>query len=174
MISNLSLQLAPPWKTKPAWQEANRSIDGLFQRYADQLSPAVTLAALVRVRLASIFNILDDLCIETCPRCPDPCCLHASPWFDYRDLVFLRLNALAIPPGQPIETLNAICRYLSPRGCTLDRISRPWICSWYLCSVQTANLNNRRSHQRKYLTSALNEIKTFRKDMEETFIRVTV
>jgi hypothetical protein len=166
------LNIAPPWGTEPVWQEANRSIDDHIQRYAGKLSSALTFASWVRVRLESIFNILDDLCIETCPQCPDPCCLHASPWFDFRDLIFLQLNALAIPPGQPIDALNAYCRYFSPRGCTLDRISRPWICSWYLCSVQTANLNNRRSIQRKDLTIVLNEIKAFRKEMEETFIRV--
>ena len=173
MKSNLSLPPAPPWQTKPAWQEANRSIDGLIQQYADKLSPAVTLAALVRARLESIFNILDGLCIESCPRCPDPCCLHASPWFDYRDLLFLHLNAVATPVSQPIDVLNATCRYFSLRGCTLERISRPWICTWYLCPVQTGNLNSRRSHQRKDLASALNEIKAFRKALEETFIRVT-
>ncbi len=172
MKLNLSLQLAPPWKTKPAWQEANRSIDGLIQRYAGKLNSAVALAALVRDRLEWIFNILDDLCIETCPRCPDPCCLHASPWFDYSDLLFFHLNAVPIPASQPIEVLNATCRYFSFRGCTLERISRPWICTWYRCPVQTGNLNLRRSEQRKDLTSMLNEIKAFRKEMEDTFIGV--
>ena len=172
MRSSVPSKLAPPWGIKPVWQEANRSIDDLIQRNAGKLISVVTLASLVRVRLESIFIILDDLCIETCPRCPDPCCLHASPWFDFRDLIFLHLNSLAPPVSQPIEVLNATCRYFSPRGCTLERISRPWICTWYLCPVQTANLNNRRSHQRKDLTLVLNEIKRFRKEMEETFIRV--
>jgi hypothetical protein len=122
--------------------------------------------------LESIFSLLDDLCLETCPRCPSPCCLHASPWFDFRDLIFLNLNTLAIPVSQSIETLNETCRYVSPRGCTLDRISRPWICTWYLCSVQTANLKSRRSHQREDLMLAINEIKVLRKEMEDAFIRV--
>jgi hypothetical protein len=173
MNPKLSLQLAPPWKTKAAWQEANRSIDGLIQRYADKLSSAMALAASVRVRLEPIFSILDNLCIETCPRCPEPCCLHASPWFDYRDLLFFHLNAVAIPVSQPLEGLGATCRYFSTRGCTLERISRPWICTWYLCPVQTGNLNIRRSHQRKDLSSGLTDIKAFRKEMEAAFIRVT-
>ena len=173
MKSTLSLQFAPPWNTKPAWQEANRSIDRLVQRNADKLSLAVSLAALVRVMLESIFNLLDGLCSETCPRCPDPCCSHARVWYDYRDLLFFHLNALPIPVSQPIEALNATCRYLRFRGCTLERISRPWICTWYLCPVQTGNLNNRRTHQRKDLSSRLNEIKASRKEMEASFIRVT-
>jgi len=172
MRSDESSQLAPPWGTEPVWQEANRSIDDLIQRYAGKLSSAVALASLVRLRLGSIFNILDEICIETCPRCPDPCCLHASPWFDFRDLIFLHLNALAPPVSQPIEVMNATCRYFSPRGCTLTRISRPWICTWYLCSVQTANLNNRRSNQKKGIIFTINEIKAFRKEMEEAFVRV--
>lgn len=174
MKSNLSLQFAPPWNTKPAWQEANRSIDGLIQRYADKLNSSLTLAALVRIRLESLFTILDDLCIETCPRCPDPCCLHASVWFDYRDLLFFHLNAVQPPDRQPIEAPNATCRYLGFRGCTLERICRPWICTWYLCPVQTGNINIQRSHLRKNLTSKLNEIKVLRKEMEQAFLHVTV
>jgi len=173
MKSNLSLQLAPPWKTKAAWQEANRCIDGLIRHHAAKLSSAAALADLARVRLESIFSILDDLCIETCPHCPDPCCLHARPWFDYRDLLFFHLNAVAPPASQPIEFLQANCRYLSFRGCTLERISRPWICTWYLCPVQSRNLYVRRSHHRKDLSSGLKEIKVFRKQMEASFIQVT-
>jgi hypothetical protein len=40
--------------------------------------------------------------------------------------------------------------------------------------VQTANLNSRRANRRKDLTVAVNGIKALRKEMEETFIRVTV
>lgn len=163
---------APPWGTKPAWQEVNRGIDDLIQRHSGKLGSAAALASLVRIRLESIFNLLNDLCIETCSRCPDPCCLRASPWFDFRDLIFLHLNTLEIPIGQPIEAFNQTCCYYSPHGCTLSRIFRPWICTWYLCPVQTVNLKNRRAHQRKDIAFAINEIKAYRKEMEEMFIRV--
>lgn len=174
MRSTDSLKPGPPWGTKAAWREANRSIAALNQQYSVKLSSAVALAASLHRRLESIFSLLDDLCLETCPRCPNPCCLHASPWFDFRDLIFLHLNSLAIPISQTIEALNDTCRYVSPRGCKLTRISRPWICTWYLCSVQTANLKSRRIHQGKRLRSAIDELKALRKDMEEVFIRVIV
>jgi len=174
MRSTDPLQLAPPWGTKLAWHEANCSLYDLKKRYSVKLNSAVTLSISLRHRLESIFSLLDDLCLETCPRCPNPCCLHASPWFDFRDLIFLHLNTLAIPISQTIEALNETCLYVSPRGCTLARICRPWICTWYLCSVQMANLNIRRTHQVNNLTSAINEIKALRNEMEETFIRVIV
>jgi hypothetical protein len=157
-----------------AWREANCSIAANIQRYPSKMKPVAASARGVRVRLESIFGLLDDLCMETCLRCPDPCCLHASPWFDFRDLIFLHLNALAIPLRQSIENMSVTCCYSSPRGCTLARISRPWICTWYLCSVQTANLNSRRSRQKENWISAIYETKSYRKEMEEAFIRVIV
>ncbi len=174
MKSTGTLQPLPPWGTKHSWHEANCSLESICNRYFAELIAAMALAELLRLKLESIFSMLDDLCLETCTRCPNPCCLHATPWFDFRDLVFLHLNTLAIPIAQTIKALNETCRFAGPRGCTLDRISRPWICTWYLCSVQTANLNSRRANQRKYLTSAINEVKAFRKEMEEAFIRVIV
>ena len=166
-------QLVPPWGTNPEWCEANHCRDSLIQRYSDSLNSAVSLAFLVRDQLESIFDLLDELCVETCPQCPDPCCLNASPWYDFRDLIYLHLNSLAIPFSQTIHAMNAICCYSSPRGCALARISRPWICTWYLCSVQTANLTFRRFDQWKELKLTINKIKNFRKEMEESFIRVT-
>ena len=172
MRSGDSPQFAPPWGMDQVWQEANFSIAELVQRYSTNLGSTVKLANAIRGCLDSIFGMLDDLCLETCPRCPDPCCLKASPWFDFRDLIFLHLNSRSIPPGQPIKVMASICRYSSANGCRLDRISRPWICTWYLCPVQVANLNARRSLQKKALLTAINEIKAARKEMEKEFIKV--
>jgi len=173
MRSTDSVSFAPPWGTKPQWQEANHSIAGLNRRYAGQLDAAVSFAVALRIRLASVFSLLDALCLETCPRCPDPCCLHARPWFDFRDLLMLHLNDLAIPTSQTIESLNATCRYCGQHGCTLDRLSRPWICTWYLCPAQTGNLIRRRGLQGHELSLAVMEIKALRQKMEDMFIQVT-
>ncbi len=163
--------LSPPWGTEDTWQEANRIIGALVERLFSKLKSAVSLASSVFLELEGSFGILDDICLETCPHCPDPCCLNASPWFDYRDLVFLHLNNMAIPPGQPISSWNATCRYYHPQGCTLDRIFRPWICTWYLCAVQTANLKARHVRQWHDLSRTIRNIKILRKEMEDAFIQ---
>ena len=172
MRSDTSQRLAPPWGHEQVWREANTSLGDITQRYSAELKPTLALASAIRIKLSSIFRVLDGLCLETCPQCPDPCCLNASPWFDFRDLIFLHLNDLQDPNGQPIATMAGICRYSSTRGCKLPRISRPWICTWYLCPVQTANLKMRRSHQRLDLTRAMDDIKALRKEMEDAFIGV--
>jgi hypothetical protein len=36
--------------------------------------------------------------------------------------------------------LDYLIRYWKPKGCVLPRMSRPWICTWYLCPTQKAIL----------------------------------
>ena len=168
------LQLAPPWGSKIAWQEIHSSLGYHIQRYQDELKPVVTIARRVRSRLETIFELLDGLCAATCSRCPDPCCLTASPWYDFRDLIFLHLNRLAITLTQPIEVYRTACRFLSSRGCTLPRSIRPWICTWYLCPVQTANLKKRRLDQYETFNRTIQEIKRCRRQMENAFVRIIV
>ena len=175
MRSDDSLEFAaPPWGKEHVWREVNAHIDELVQRYSAKLKSSSALAVAVRIQLTSVYGLLDALCLETCPRCPDPCCLNASPWFDFRDLVFLHLNTLSIPGSQPIDAISGICRYSGTNGCKLDRISRPWICTWYLCPVQTANLISRRPRQKENLDLAVKAIKMLRIQMENEFIRVIV
>jgi hypothetical protein len=163
---------SPPWGSAPAWQEANVSIKFHIKRYYRGLKPVIRIARDTRILLESIFPALDDICKVTCPRCPDTCCLSASPWYDWRDLIFLHLNQLSIPPAQTITGFRETCRYISHRGCTLQRIMRPWICTWYLCPAQTANRKDRCLEQWHVLSRMLGEIKARRKKLENAFIRV--
>jgi hypothetical protein len=163
--------LSPPWRSVAAWQEANASIDFHLKRYYPQLKAAMQIARQTRERLESVFPLLDEICRQTCPWCPDPCCLTASPWYDFRDLVFLHLNGLAPPSGQAIDCLKATCRYASLRGCTLPRIARPWICTWYLCPVQSRRLRKAGNGRWEQLGGMLTEIKNSRRRMEDAFIR---
>jgi hypothetical protein len=166
--------LSPPWGLTPAWQEAHASIAFHIKRHDFYLKPVNQIARDTRIRLESIFPSLDDICKMTCPRCPDACCLSASPWYDWRDLIFLHLSRISIPPTQTISDLKETCCYLSHRGCTLPRIARPWICTWYVCPTQTANLRKRCVDQWHTLSRVLEEIKALRKKLENAFIRVII
>ena len=172
MKFNHALTLSPPWGSVAAWQEANFSIDFHIKQHYHRLQPAIQIANDTRVGLESIFSCLDDLGQVTCPHCADVCCLSASPWYDMRDLLFLHLSRIPIPLTQAISGINETCCYISHNGCTLPRITRPWICTWYLCPVQTANLKERQASQWQTLAGVLGDIKARRKEMEDEFIRV--
>jgi hypothetical protein len=93
-------------------------------------------------------------------------------WYDLRDLIFLQFNRLSIPLSQTISDIKETCCYLSHKGCTLPRITRPWICTWYLCPAQTANVKDRSANQWQTLSRVLGDIKARRKQLEDEFIRV--
>ena len=164
--------LAPPWRSVFAWQSANTCLDYHLNRHYQDLYPATQISRNIRNRLESIFDALDELGRITCTRCPEICCLSASPWYDLRDLVYLHLNQLPIPLSQTISGIRETCCYISDRGCTLPRIIRPWICTWYLCPTQTACTRKSNDGRPQTLSRTLEEVKTLRKDLEDEFIRV--
>jgi len=162
----------PPWGSITAWQAANDHLDFIIRRNLSTLDQALALAQKVRTRLASIHSLLDDLCGLTCPWCPDSCCLTARVWIDFKDLLFLHLIGHSIPRGQLSSSFQETCRYLSPRGCKLPRISRPWVCTWYLCPTQKANLYHKDRHVQDRFSQAIAAIKLDRNEMEAEFIRI--
>jgi hypothetical protein len=171
MQSNYRQDL-PSWGSGAAWDAANRNLDFLIRRNRVTLDPAVILAQKVQARLVSIFALMDDLCRVTCPWCPDPCCLAARVWIDFKDLLFLHIAGHPIPPEQLLSNFKESCRYWSPRGCTLPRISRPWVCTWHLCRTQKVNLRRKAPSVQEKFRHAVQRITAGRKALETEFIRI--
>lgn len=161
--------LAIPYRNPRDWREAVHVLESLAGRQQRRLIHAADLARGIRDRLESVFPDLDSLCALSCPWCPDPCCLKAAVYADFRDLVFLALSRTPAPPLQMRERSGEPCRYHTARGCVLPRIRRPWICTWYLCAEQKALVRGFKKDYRR-LTERLEEIRTLRKLVEELFI----
>ncbi len=164
----------PLWALPSAWHEANKAIDHLIRIYDKQLETAKSLAITVQKNIETISPILDQLNSLTCPWCPDPCCITTKIWFDFKDLVFLHLNGLDIPSAQLIKNIKgSSCHYKSSKGCTLNRINRPWVCTWYLCPTQTAILRKNDHQAGNKISTTFKRIKDSRRTMEEKFIQIT-
>jgi len=161
------------WALPAEWQEANQALEYLIRINDRALGPAKSLATTIQKNLETVFPILDHLNASTCPWCPDPCCTTAKVWFDFKDLLFLHLNMGNIPPAQLIKTGEGSCRYLGIKGCKLNRISRPWVCTWYLCPTQTAVLRKNSSQAIQTIRKTFEAVKDGRRKMEEEFIQVT-
>lgn len=170
MIQNVSI-VGPPWGMTLRWEEANQSLERLLRRHRSKLVLASIFARDIQAQLESIFSVLDNLCATTCPWCPDPCCLSAKVWIDFKDLLFLHLRGQRIPTAQLLPGSNNTCRYTSLKGCTLTRITRPWVCTWYLCPTQTAVLRHMPRSVKDGFYQTVQAIKSGRKKMETAFIR---
>jgi hypothetical protein len=162
----------PPWNTLASWTEANRSLCFFIQRNQADLEGAIVLAQKIHTHLGSIFSILDDLCNSTCPWCPDPCCLTARVWIDFKDLLLIHLSGHQNPPKQLLPNLKTSCRYWSYKGCVLPRMTRPWICTWYLCPTQKANLCRETRYTQDEFSRLIQAVKVCRREMEDEFVRI--
>lgn len=161
-----------PWASRQSWREAHQAVAYHLRRYAQDLKPLNIRAQALESCLKAVFPIMDELCAASCPWCPDPCCLEASVWFDFKDLLFMHFNQLTIPPCQPKANLKNPCCYFGSKGCRLPRINRPWICTWYLCPTQTAILRKDYPTERQSLMQAFSQIKSERDLLQSEYIRI--
>ena len=160
----------PEWGTPTEWHEVNHTMDYLLHRYEKDISRAITLAREIQKTLEAIFPLQDNLCSETCIHCPDPCCLNATVWVGFKDLLFFYLTNQQIPPEQLIEKPEDICRYNTPKGCSLPRLSRPWTCSLYLCPPQKLKLRRLNADLIRDYENKVDYIKECRNELEAVFI----
>ncbi|MEE4112266.1 MAG: hypothetical protein V2I40_05580 [Desulfobacteraceae bacterium] len=167
MVSNLS---SIPWPTPALWQEANTCLARTLRQHQSVLAESYQQVQRIRRRLESIFPLMDRLCRSTCPDCMEVCCRRAWVWADFKDLLFLHLAGIPVPDGQLLGRQGDHCRYKSPDGCRLDRVQRPFVCTWYLCPRQTQCLREE-PVKMQIIQERLLQIKNLRQTMEMSFIR---
>ena len=155
------------------WAEAHACLALLFQKHGRRLDGVRQWASHVRASVEPLFPVFEGFCREAIRYCPATCCAHAIVDFDFKDLLFwYALNLL--PPPRPIRTLQSErCSYLGSTGCRLDRIMRPFICTWYYCPQFMDLFYRLPSREQRRLSGLMSAAQAGRKEMEAEFIRVT-
>lgn len=163
--------MIPPWKKLIEWREFNLTLATTISTHAAELNQARFIAGDIQEQLNSITHFMDRLCGKTCAYCPTACCLSAKIWADFKDVLFWHLACQAVPLEQNISHSHDICQYLGSRGCVLPRLSRPFVCTWYLCPTQVSRLRRiPENDDRTRLQNALQSIKQQRLMMENAFV----
>ena len=159
-----------PWNTRDLWKEANSCLAHSIWQNQPALADAYRHAHQIRRHLELIFPMMDRLCRKTCPYCADICCRRSWVWADVKDLIFLHLAGIPVPGQQLLSRKGDRCRYGNPDGCRLDRIQRPFVCTWYLCPAQTQRLRKVPADM-KMISDSLQQLKRLRREMETSYIR---
>jgi len=160
------------WKRRPFWQAIQHVLAFTLDQMAGDCRKGLEeQAKALQADYEAIFPLLDRVCAATCPWCPTPCCLVADARFDLKDLLFIHLARVPAPLGQPRGEGHATCRYLGPSGCLLPRITRPWICTWYLCPMQKQWFFSFAPNDLWLISSRIEGIKHQRTQIECQFIR---
>jgi len=164
--------LIPPWKTLAEWQEFHHTLSLTISTRAADLKRARSLALGIQEQLLTTSDVMERLGAQTCIHCPTICCLSAKIWADFKDAIFWHLSSQAVPLQQTIPHINQVCRYLGSRGCTLPRLSRPFVCTWYCCPTQVLHMQTRpQSGDWADLRDTLQSIKHNRQKLENTFVK---
>ncbi|MCB2228811.1 MAG: hypothetical protein KQH53_19210 [Desulfarculaceae bacterium] len=159
-MNNQPPYAGPPWAAPELWAEANAA---LLRLCAGQgMGPARALAEELARALDSLEPAMERLCGATCPRCLEPCCVRARVWADFPDLLFMHLSGQALPVAQLRAEPGGPCAHLGPKGCRLPRLSRPWVCTWYLCPEQKARLRAWSPEERRAVERGLARVKELR------------
>lgn len=160
------------WGRPALWREANQTLNYLVATHGERFARASMIAHKIRAYQERLHGLMDDLCLRTCPWCPDPCCLQARVWIDFRDLIYLHLGGLPKPGEQLFYADDSTCRYLGGKGCRLPRKSRPWACTRYLCPTHNNIIHQKGDVFRTSLEKSIQSVKNGRKRLEAEFMRV--
>ena len=77
-----------------------------------------------------------------CPDCESVCCKDKHGRYDENDLVFLRALGVDIPPDISEKEETDGCRYMTEKGCSLDRWMRPYRCTFFFCDALLKSLED--------------------------------
>ena len=164
--------LIPPWGSIAEWREFHHILSHTISTIAGELKRTRSQAGAIQEQLLTVSDIMAQLSAETCTHCPAVCCLSAKIWADFKDALFWHLSGQAVPLQQTIPHVNQVCRYLGSRGCTLPRLSRPFVCTWYCCPTQVLHMQTRpQSGDWAALRDTLQSIKRNRQKLENTFVK---
>ncbi len=164
----------PPWNKPEDWNQIQQFFEVTFNTEAD-FSSSRCWAEDIALKMSEIDNNLQDLCTKTCTHCHEVCCLKATLWYDFNDLLFCFLRKGKIPERQISRKGDGACCHLDRNGCLLQRIDRPFICTWYICQQQR-ELSEEKQQQTivRNLIASLNIIKASRKRMEKCFLETVL
>ena len=69
---------------------------------------------------------------RVCSRCKAPCCARVHYLYTEKDILYLRLSGVK-QRWRGKGFMKKGCWFLGPKGCSLDPLSRPFICHSYIC-----------------------------------------
>ncbi len=163
-----------PWQTEEEWSQVEVFFRGSMRAVVDSRG-LTTAAQIIASRIADVDAELDRLCRLHCPSCDDICCVRATVWYDFRDLLFLYCLQEKLPSAQILSKTGKGCNHLGAQGCALPRVERPFVCTWYLCPAQRATIRwNGGERVSVDLISLLKKIQRQRRDLENRFFERVV
>ncbi len=166
-----------PWQMTDDWKQVFLSFKAVEKKGKHKLTALLCIAKKIQKNYEIISEPMESLCACTCVNCEDICCMRATIWFDFKDLLYIYFATGKLPESQikKITLKNQIkkCACLTQKGCILSRTERPFVCTWYLCPTQKEYLKQYYPNRLLDFEQTLLKIKELRNRMEEEFVSIS-
>lgn len=152
-----------PYKQPINRNQWRRALNILQENVTPEIRQRYAMLALgIREGLLWADDIMNRYCAITCDECHSPCCNANGIYYDRADLLYLLALDADLPAGQTREKSGDACRYLTPEGCLLPRMCRPFICTWYLCEPQMTFFQSEPTRFQREFTAIMQTIRRCR------------
>jgi hypothetical protein len=124
----------------------NRAINFLtdiFLNHSGQLQRVKELAEKLKCLIEKISPLIEQITGTVCPCCADVCCISKHGYHNYEDLVYLSALGLKPPESEFGRKDTDPCRFLTEKGCSMERSVRPSGCNWYFCDPLLEEMEKR-------------------------------
>lgn len=104
-----------------------------FQQNHQKLTPMADAAQTYKEAMELVSSFTEEYTQKTCPYCGTVCCAQKHGLPEFGDVAAFLSLGYEIPSYDLNRPLSGACQFMGKRGCILERIVRPYRCTWYFC-----------------------------------------
>ncbi len=124
----------------------------IFEEYQDDLSEVKISAQKYKTVMDKHDPFIQSYSAKTCPYCGTICCANRHGVPDFGDLIIFLALDLRVPHYNLVQDERAPCQFIGERGCKVERILRPYRCTWYYCDPMLVQIEiDKPSEYRRFI-----------------------
>ncbi|MEW6003384.1 MAG: hypothetical protein AB1638_12175 [Nitrospirota bacterium] len=113
----------------------------------------IKIARVLKNEFEAISPFVERHTSTVCPLCETVCCINKHGHYEKEDLIFLSALGIDVPAGHVERNDSDPCRFLTERGCSLERWMRPFRCTWFFCGPLLNSMDEDKQEYRKFIKS---------------------
>jgi hypothetical protein len=143
----------------------------LFHDSFHALQKVKETAGKIRKGIEEISPFIQQATGTVCPNCKDVCCINKHGYYNFEDLVYMHALGLKAPQHDFGSKDSGPCRFLSEKGCSMERAVRPSGCNWYFCVPLLEHMEEMPGYRE--FDDALGEVVKLWMEMIEEFTKIS-
>lgn len=154
------------------WNKKSELLKKILQNNED-LGNIKFLAEKIRALIDKIDPYIQENTATVCPSCEKVCCINKHAYYEFEDLIYIYALGQREPSYKKGIKDTDPCQFLTQKGCSIQRHSRPFRCNWYFCGALLKNMEEGNARSYRKIVNLMEEILKTRRDMIEEFFNMS-